>query len=76
MNWVGALLGGVGLLVGVGLGLAIGALLRRGQHVSLDHDEVGPFAGLERSDPIDEARGFCAAPRRGLQHLVSLVSPG
>lgn len=33
MNWVGALLGGVGLLVGLGLGLAIAALVRRGRHV-------------------------------------------
>jgi two-component system sensor histidine kinase SenX3 len=33
VNWVGALLGGLGLLVGVVLGLAIAALLRRGQHV-------------------------------------------
>jgi two-component system sensor histidine kinase SenX3 len=33
VNWVGALLGGAGLLVGVCLGLAIAALLRRGQHV-------------------------------------------
>ena len=33
MNWVGALLGGLGLLVGVGLGLAIAVLVRRGRHV-------------------------------------------
>ena len=33
MNWVGALLGGLGLLIGVGLGLGIAVLVRRGQHV-------------------------------------------
>ena len=33
MNWVGALLGAAVLLLGVGLGLVIAALLRRGQHV-------------------------------------------
>ena len=33
MNWVGALLGGLGLLIGVVLGLGIAALVRRGQHV-------------------------------------------
>ena len=33
MNWVGALLGGIGLLIGIGLGLGIAALVRRGQHV-------------------------------------------
>lgn len=33
MNWVGVLLGGAGLLVGVLLSLLIAALLRRGQHV-------------------------------------------
>ena len=33
MNWVGVLLGGIGLLVGLGLGLAIAALVRRSRHV-------------------------------------------
>jgi two-component system sensor histidine kinase SenX3 len=33
VNWLGALLGGLGLLVGVGLGLAIAVLLRRGRQV-------------------------------------------
>ncbi|HYI56017.1 MAG TPA: two-component sensor histidine kinase, partial [Microlunatus sp.] len=33
MNWVGVLLGGIGLLIGVCLGLGIAALVRRGQHV-------------------------------------------
>jgi two-component system sensor histidine kinase SenX3 len=33
VNWLGALLGGAALLVGVCIGLAIGALLRRGRHV-------------------------------------------
>lgn len=33
MNWVGALIGGAGLLVGLCLGWAIAALRRRGQHV-------------------------------------------
>ena len=33
MNWVGVLLGGIGLLVGLGLGLALASLVRRGRHV-------------------------------------------
>ncbi len=33
MNWVGVLLGGIGLLMGVCLGLAIAALVRRSRHV-------------------------------------------
>ncbi len=33
MNWVGVLLGGIGLLIGLGLGLAIASLVRRGRHV-------------------------------------------
>ena len=70
MNWVGALLGGLGLLIGVGLGLGIAALVRRGQHVDgLTVPQVREIVGSRghprgaAGDPV--RRGGGRAARRG-----------
>ena len=70
MNWVGALLGVLGLLVGVCLGLVIAALLRRGQHVDRltvpQAREVTVPEGTRRVlEVIRAAGGGGRAARRG-----------
>ncbi|HYI58598.1 MAG TPA: ATP-binding protein [Microlunatus sp.] len=66
MNWVGALLGVAGLLVGVCLGLVIAALLRRGQHVDRltvpQAREVTVPEGTRRVLEVIRAAGVVAGP--------------
>lgn len=78
MNWVGALLGVAGLLLGLCLGLAIAALLRRGQHVDRltvpQVVEISVPEGTRRVLEVIRAAGVVVGPHDEVLEATPLAS--